>query len=208
MSEELSKEEMDKFFTTEELMKTITPEKYIEYASNTDVDTNEYDEQRQRLTQYKTVEELCFVLSEIINIGKRLDNLKKHVYYGNEVKFQGQRPSEDTEKNIFRASGALNDNEMTHIAHGIIGKTTESIELCEALFHHIYNGKKFDKVNVVEEIGDGQWYDALLLRVLKVPFAKAWSINIAKLYKRFEGKFSKEKALNRNLKTERKVLEG
>lgn len=207
MSEELSKEQMDVIFTTEELMKTITPERYIELASNTDMDTSEYDEQRGRISNLELVEELVMVLEKIVSSCGELDAIKKHVFYGkalNMTRVSGHTPSTSTH----RASGMLNNNKMTHLAHGIIGKATESGELCEALLKHLRDGEKFDEVNIIEEIGDGQWYDALLLRVLNVSFAKVWSINIAKLYKRFGGKFSKEKALVRNLKVERKILEG
>ena len=189
-------------------MKSITPEKYIELASNTDVETSEYDEQRERIKNPLLMEELTFVMSDMITVGHRLDQIKKHVFYGNEIKLEGRNLAKECELGIHRATGAINDNHMTHIAHGIIGKATESVELIEALYKHLYKGEKFDEVNVIEEIGDGQWYDALLLRVLNVSFAKAWSINIAKLYKRFKGEFSKDKALNRDLKTERQVLEG
>ena len=205
----MTEESRDNEFTTEELMKSMTPEEYVSLASRTDFNTSEYDKQRERCSNPEVAKELCVVLSEVIKVGERLDNLKKHIYYGKEVKISNEKNyTEEVAKNFFRASGALSNNEMVHIAHGIIGKTTESVELCEALFKHIYNGEKFDKVNVIEEIGDGQWYDALLLRVLNVTHVKSWSINIAKLYKRFSGKFCEEKALNRNLKTERKVLEG
>ena len=153
------------------------------------------------------MEELTFVMSDMITVGHRLDQIKKHVFYGNEIKLEGRNLAKECELGIHRATGAINDNHMTHIAHGIIGKATESVELIEALYKHLYKGEKFDEVNVIEEIGDGQWYDALLLRVLNVSFAKAWSINIAKLYKRFKGEFSKDKALNRYLKIDRQVLE-
>lgn len=196
-------------FSTEELLKRMTPELYVELAGRTDVDTSEYDKQRERISNPRVAEELCITINEIVKIGHRLDDLKKHIYYGKEIDLPESKDwDDDVKKNFFRASGALNDNEMTHIAHGIIGKTTEAVELCEALFNHIYKGDKFDKVNVIEEIGDGQWYDALLLRVLKVPMIKAWSINISKLFKRFGEKFSEEKAQNRDLKSERKILEG
>ena len=203
---------MDEKFTVESLMKRMTPEVYVnELQPRTDVPTSEYDPQRERLSNPRVAEELVVTLEKIIEAGKRLDLIKKHVYYGEKVKFidkDDKNWTEETKQNFFRASGALNDNRMAHIAHGIIGKATEATELCEALKKHIYNGAKFDEVNIIEEIGDGQWYDAMLLKVLKVSFVKTWSINIAKLYKRFGQRFSEEKALNRDLSGERKILEG
>ena len=62
-------------------------------------------------------------------------------------------------------------------------------------------------INIVEEIGDGFWYDAAVLRVAGLHFQDAQNINIDKLRERYGDKFSSFDAYNRDLEAERHVLE-
>jgi NTP pyrophosphatase (non-canonical NTP hydrolase) len=100
------------------------------------------------------------------------------------------------------------DREMTHLLHGSIGIATESGEILDAIKKHIYYGKPLDKVNLKEEIGDVLWYCALLLRNLDSSFEEVAETNIKKLRARFGDKFSEFDAQNRDLETERAILEG
>lgn len=68
-------------------------------------------------------------------------------------------------------------------------------------------GEAFDAVNALEEVGDGFWYDALLLRAIGSNFGEAQSVNIAKLRRRFPNAFTEFDANNRDLFEERKILE-
>lgn len=163
------------------------------------------------------------------------------------------------------------DSKIEKVLHGVVGILTEADELLEN-----YNeGKGFDGVNALEELGDITWYTAILFRefdflsyqevtVQKVdnPFKTSISIlsdgtklldmmkkklyynkelkqedfkvysyrilsnvlglcqyyninikdvyqrNIDKLRARYGEKFSSEKAINRDLDKERKILEG
>ena len=52
------------------------------------------------------------------------------------------------------------------------------------------------------------WYLALLFDELKLDPNETMNKNIAKLKARYPEKFSKEKALNRDLEKEREILEG
>ena len=52
------------------------------------------------------------------------------------------------------------------------------------------------------------WYLAMLLRELDLSFEEVAQANIDKLRKRFPDKFSKDKAINRNLEEEQKSLAG
>ena len=95
----------------------------------------------------------------------------------------------------------------TRLFHGIFGMFTESTELMEAL-QIAKEEKSWDGVNVAEEIGDAQWYAAILLDELKVDMGGILSKIIAKLKARYPLKYSDESAINRDLTTERKILEG
>jgi len=66
--------------------------------------------------------------------------------------------------NIFKSThDELEDAESTldidpRIFHAVLGAATESVELLEALE---FNGKEMDLVNLGEEFGDLNWYQAI-----------------------------------------------
>jgi NTP pyrophosphatase (non-canonical NTP hydrolase) len=91
--------------------------------------------------------------------------------------------------------------------HAVDGMVTEVGELVDAFKRHKFYKKELDKVNVVEEMGDVCWYLSIMLKELGVSWEQMWEWNIMKLQKRFPDKFSEDKALNRDLDSERKVLE-
>ena len=93
------------------------------------------------------------------------------------------------------------------LLHGAIGLATEAGEFLDALKKHVYYGRKLDRVNLAEELGDLFWYCAIIADELDVPFAKIMETNIEKLRARYGEKFSEEKAEKRNLEVEREILE-
>lgn len=93
------------------------------------------------------------------------------------------------------------------LEHAMYGLVTESGEFTDAIKRAKIYGKPLDKVNAKEEIGDILWYVSLALADLGVSYEEVFEVNIAKLKARFPDKYSDEKALNRDLVTERKILE-
>lgn len=102
----------------------------------------------------------------------------------------------------------LSDPNTIRILHAAVGLNTEQGELQDALKKHMFYGKPLDKVNLAEEMGDIFWYLAILADSLGVDFQSVMEKNIAKLKARYGHKFTEEAALNRDLVTERKILEG
>lgn len=94
-----------------------------------------------------------------------------------------------------------------NLLHASMGLSTEANEIVDILKKRIFYGKPIDEVNFQEEIGDLFWYIALACRELNLDFENILDINIKKLKARFPDKFTKDKALNRDLKTEREILE-
>jgi NTP pyrophosphatase (non-canonical NTP hydrolase) len=113
-----------------------------------------------------------------------------------------------TESNDFEAIVNRLDNETIRLLHAFMGMATESSEALDMLKKHLMYGKPLDKTNAVEEIGDCMWYMAVALDTLGVSFEEVMDRNIAKLKKRFGGKFTSEAAINRDVSAERKILEG
>ena len=102
----------------------------------------------------------------------------------------------------------LQDLGTIRLLHAMIGLCTESGEFQDMMKKHIFYGKEIDKVNLVEELGDIMWYMAVACDELGVSLEEVMEKNAAKLAARYKGGFSEKKANNRNLKTERKILEG
>lgn len=98
------------------------------------------------------------------------------------------------------------DEQTGRLLHAGMGLCTEAGEFMDALKRFIYYGKPFDPVNLKEEAGDILWYVALLCNALEVDMQDVMDTNIAKLKARYGEKFSSERAVNRDLESEREVL--
>ncbi len=112
--------------------------------------------------------------------------------------------AEDYDKIITR----FNNRNIVQLMHAAMGIMTESGELMDQLKRHTMYGKDLDIVNLKEELGDLFWYIALMAKTLDVSFDELQEKNIAKLKARFGEKFTEDEALNRDLGSERKTLEG
>ncbi len=91
--------------------------------------------------------------------------------------------------------------------HMIIGMQTETAEISDVFKKHIAYGKEIDWVNIKEELGDLMFYVVNMCNNNSWDLRDILTTNIEKLQARFPEKFSAEKALNRDLETERKILE-
>ena len=113
-----------------------------------------------------------------------------------------------TESSDFTAMNErLNDDGLKRLLHAGIGLSTESGEFLDALKKHIFYGKELDRVNLVEEVGDLFWYIAIVADELGFKIEDVMENNISKLKARYGDKFSEDKAENRDLNTERKILD-
>jgi NTP pyrophosphatase (non-canonical NTP hydrolase) len=107
----------------------------------------------------------------------------------------------------------LVDNpQLIRLLHACMGMATEAGELLDVVKKHIFYGKEVDLVNIEEELGDLLWYENVAIDVLNnlgysTNAEQIMTKNIAKLRARYGENFSEKAALNRNLKTEREILE-
>lgn len=92
--------------------------------------------------------------------------------------------------------------------HMILGIQTESAEIADAYKKYIAYKNPLDLVNVKEEIGDTIWYIANMCNMHGWDLRDILDTNIAKLEARYPEKFTEEQAINRDLVSERQVLEG
>ena len=93
------------------------------------------------------------------------------------------------------------------LLHASMGLVTESAEFVDTIKKTLFYGKQLDTTNLKEEIGDILWYVAIACKALDTDIATEMARNVSKLKKRYPNGFTEEKAINRDLDTERKELE-
>jgi len=156
------------------------------------------------------------LLDAYIAIGNLLDQVKKNAFYGKPYDI----PKWDGNLTVARDSivTLLQEEDNIHpmtteqlevnprVFHGVVGSCTESTEMVEALVSSMF-GDELDGVNMGEEIGDQLWYFAILIDELGLDFETIATAVINKLKLRYPEKFTSDKAINRDLGTEREALE-
>ena len=110
-------------------------------------------------------------------------------------------------KNFEEIGERMGSVQNQRLLHAGIGLATESGEFLDALKKHIFYGKKLDKVNLGEEIGDLFWYCAIIADELGLHLDEVMDQNIRKLKARYGDKFTEKGAQHRNLTAEREILE-
>lgn len=157
------------------------------------------------------------IATVIIAFGSILDQMKKHTFYkkpydvskiGEHLNHAHQAISDFAYE--FQYNWPLPQNEYTmgvnpRYFHAIVGTVTEAVELLEALD---LNSPELDTVNLLEEFGDLNWYEAIGIDEAGGSLDQVLDRVIAKLRARFPDKFNSEQAINRDLVKERAILEG
>lgn len=92
--------------------------------------------------------------------------------------------------------------------HLILGIVTEAGELADIYKKKLAYGEEVDTYNLCEELGDLLFYVVNFCSINEIELEDVMDININKLMVRYPEKFTKDKAINRDLKSERDVLEG
>lgn len=148
----------------------------------------------------------------MIAAGHILDQIKKNVFYGKEISNEKFKASLDVlvkycdnlvdEHRLGGPVPIVLEHFNPRIFHSIIGIATEATELLEALIK-----PDLDGVNILEEFGDINWYQALGIDALEGDFDQILETNIKKLKARYPEKFTSDCAINRDLEAERIILE-
>lgn len=157
------------------------------------------------------------IATAIIALGSILDQMKKHTFYKKAYDVSKIREhlnnadqAIDDFAHEFQYNWPLPQGEKTvavnpRYFHAIVGTVTEAVELLQALD---LNSPELDTVNLLEEFGDLNWYEAIGIDEAGGTFEQVLDRVIAKLRARFPDKFTSENAINRDLVKERAILEG
>lgn len=114
-----------------------------------------------------------------------------------------------TESNDFEAiKERLTNYKTMRLLHAALGLVTEAAEFADQLKKHIFYGKELDGINLLEELGDGNWYESIALDALEKDYEDVFKAIISKLKLRYgTAKFSVDRAINRDLELERTFLD-
>ena len=100
-----------------------------------------------------------------------------------------------------------NSYSTPRLVHACFGMQTETAEFTDAVKKSLFYGKPLDTTNLKEELGDALWYIAIAMDELDTDFEAEMLRVIKKLRTRYPDKFSDILAENRDLVSERKILE-
>ncbi|MFP3609258.1 hypothetical protein SB778_03975 [Paraburkholderia sp. SIMBA_050] len=182
---------------------------------------------------------LLMALNLAVSAANALDQVKRAIYYGRDidqekameaiqavqgtasalafpvatkryrdprdVDFFAQNLSPEAAKSLSPANVDL------RLLHAALGKFTEAGEFIEAILPTLM-GAAVDKVNVLEELGDGSWYDEIALDALGYSREQCNFVNIKKLQDKKAGRYQKgafdpNAAVERDVDAERALLD-
>lgn len=154
------------------------------------------------------------IIQMIIILGGALDQIKKNAFYNRPMNYDDiDSRLRQVKKRIKEVRNLDIENRPAEevsvdprLFHSIVGVTTEAVELLAAI--DLYLKHPIDNINIMEEFGDMMWYMAIGVDQLEVAWEQVLERVIAKLKARYPDKYSDEHANNRDLETERKILEG
>jgi NTP pyrophosphatase (non-canonical NTP hydrolase) len=166
-----------------------------------DTDTYLAESARTASTLFRTdvvgLGTLTQALEDAVALGKRVDQVKKGLFYGKPPKDAGLAGGDD---------GRLPESVPADLVHAALGIYTEAVEVFEALLRAMAGGT-LDRTNLLEEVGDMEWYLAMAYRTLGAHPDAVRQINIDKLRRRFPEKFTEDAAIDRDAAGERRLLD-
>lgn len=112
----------------------------------------------------------------------------------------------DYQDKAYRTCASLETNIEDNI-HMSLGLVTEAGEIADVFKKALAYKKDIDWINIKEELGDVMWYIVNMCNINGWDLRDILQTNIDKLAARYPERFTTEKALNRNLEVERKILE-
>ena len=149
--------------------------------------------------------ELRTIIEDFIEIGNRLDIMKKRKFYG---RLKGHENFTETGVNVRQYNEPfVQESEQEQILHAVMGMATETVEMLEAIHASKWGGKEFDTVNFLEEMGDLEFYRSIPYHQLNWTEKQVRDTNYFKLEKRYPEGYTDNSANNRDLESERKILE-
>jgi len=154
------------------------------------------------------VDILMGVITGMSGMANVIDGVKKDVIYGKEYsKEQFNNLFDDTPEPAMDHKDTNLGPMQMELLHAAMGKITETMEAVEPIIKYVFENADLDPVHLLEEVGDGWWYDMIIMRLLETSPSVVMEANIEKLAKRFPDGFKSVNANVRNLLEERGILD-
>ena len=83
------------------------------------------------------------------------------------------------------------------LLHSAIGISGEAGELLDAIKKHVFYGKPLDRANVIEELGDIEFYLQMMRTAFGVDCREVIEANVSKLSKRYPQGYTDRDAIER-----------
>ena len=84
------------------------------------------------------------------------------------------------------------------ILHGAVGVCTEAGELLDAAKKYVFYGKTLDRTNIIEELGDLEFYMQSIRQILHITRKETLKANMEKLAIRYKNhQYSDQQAIDR-----------
>lgn len=160
---------------------------------------------------------LIEALQRLTPASLELDHFKRAMTYGEKLRINPPFFYHGVAAEIRAAGASVKDGypltasqrSRLLLIHGLLGKLTEAMEQVPILLSLLSDNKDFDQVNLLEELGDDRFYTALVEHAAGFEPGDVEIRNVMKLGKRYKGgTFTAAEAVNRDLGSERKALEG
>lgn len=88
----------------------------------------------------------------------------------------------------------INPEDLICGAMGLNGEAGEVVDLLKKI---VFHGHKFNKEDMIKELGDVLWYVALICDSLGISMEEVMTKNIEKLMQRYPDGFTEEASINR-----------
>lgn len=201
--------------------KPLTVAEYVGHALKTE--NIDFEGIRSRLENAGIWHFLRLALRAQIQVGGVMEAIKKHIFYGKplgnvtaatwplqsaEAQLREERSGEG-----YHDAPEFGDPRILRLLHALTGIVSEAGELAGPVFAHVFGTLDLDVSNLEEEVGDNQWYIAVLSDALRSFEGNGLEGimygNVAKLKARYKGKgFSEQHAMQRDTAAEDKAREG
>lgn len=136
---------------------------------------------------------LNMISAQVVDSSNGLDIVKKYAIY-NKQNMASCIPVSLDEQGLYGANPTPSQCELLHAAIGVAG---EAGELLDAVRKHVFDGQPLDGDNIIEELGDLNFYLEAACQAIGVTREEIEQENQAKLSKRYEGGYSDQQAQER-----------
>tara|TARA_R110000803_G_scaffold96281_2_gene164404 strand:+ start:673 stop:1248 length:576 start_codon:yes stop_codon:yes gene_type:complete len=140
---------------------------------------------------------------------QKFDRIKRSLAYGEKLREYVDPLKLNEMRGLMsniHSPGFLQSDSDKSMLHALLGCFTEAVEKLE-IIHAWIRGCGLNVNHLAEEVGDGMFYDHIIMDLLKLTPEVIKQMNHNKLQSRYKDGFTSDKAINRNTNGEQKAME-